>query len=235
MGLNLSKEQRVARINLRKEMVSDLCGMVGLGNQIAKVFGVVDISGSTTNMFKSGMMQEIVERTIPIGLKFDDNGEIDMWDFSSGDWGKKAFHRLPTASLENFDGYVNREILPHHGGGTEYAPVLKDILEFYRKQKDRIPVFGMFYTDGDCSDGAATKRIIREISKHQIFIQFIGIGSASKDFLEALNDLDGTYLDNCGFCDLKDIENMDDKALYSAILNEFPEWLGKARKAGLIA
>lgn len=245
MSISLSKEERVARIDLRKKEVAEICTTLGINGQKARVAGVVDISGSTTRLFSDGTMQEVVERLIPLALQFDDNGEIDMWDFSSG---SRAFHRLPSASVENFHKYVDREILPHHGGGTQYAPVLEDVSNFYfPKEKKSLfskkeasasaaPVFVMFFTDGDndSHDKDPTIKLIREMSKGPVFIQFIGIGTARKSFLEALNDLEGTFIDNCGFCDIRDISRESDSSLYGKLLNEFPQWLTAARKAKLI-
>ena len=233
MAIDLRK-----KISLAKQDVAKVCLSKGLDGRMFRVASIVDVSGSTYRMFKTGLMQDVIERTLPISLQFDDDGELDSWIFSSASRFSKGFHRLPMITLDNIGTYINKFILPKHGGGTQYAPVLQDVYAKYiLEEPSQTPAFILFYTDGDNenSDKSRTEDIIRKLSKHNIFIQFVGIGNDSKEFLaERLNNLDDTYIDNCGFCDLTDIGNMDNMALYNALLNELPDWVIKAQRVELV-
>lgn len=44
----------------------------------------MDYSGSMSNLFRNGSVQETVSRLLPIALRFDDNGELESWLFSNG-------------------------------------------------------------------------------------------------------------------------------------------------------
>ena len=72
------------------------------------------------------------------------------------------------------------------------------------------------------------------MSTAPIFIQFVGIGKESFSFLERLDELSGRFLDNAGFMHVNDIATVKDNELYDRLLNEFPDWLSKAREKRLI-
>ncbi len=127
-------------------------------------------------------------------------------------------------------------------GGTSYAPVLKSILSnfgsssgfagFGKKSAD--PVYLIFITDGSNDDKSASESVIREMSKKNIFVQFIGIGSDRFDFLQKLDDLGGRDIDNTDFKSVNDISNISDSDLYELLMDEFPGWMEEAKAKGLI-
>ncbi|MDR5808544.1 VWA domain-containing protein [Caballeronia sp. LZ019] len=96
---------------------------------IVRVAAALDISGSTQPLYDSGVIQETHDRMLGIAMKFDDNGEIDTWTFTEG------FDRLPTATPENYGSYITEHVLGNNGirkwGGTMYAPVMADIVNFF--------------------------------------------------------------------------------------------------------
>lgn len=94
-----------------------------------RVSAVLDVSFSAKPFYESGAIQETIERLIPIAMRFDDDGSQDMWAFDS------QFSRLAPATIDNFEGYVQREVLGNprlnKWSGTRYAGPIRDILEFY--------------------------------------------------------------------------------------------------------
>ena len=58
-----------------------------------------------------------------------------------------------------------------------------------------------------------------------MFYQFIGIGSSDFDYLEKLDDLDGRKVDNTAFLKFQDLTSLSDDELYSALLEQYPQWL----------
>ena len=92
----------------------------------------------------------------------------------------------------------------------------------------------IFLTDGGNADKSATAKAIRELSKQPVFVQFVGIGKEDFPFLHKLDELPGRWIDNAGFMAINDIDAIKDAELYDRLLNEFPQWLVKAREKKLI-
>lgn len=124
--LNLTKGESLIQLDLRKATFDDVCsGIPDLQNMKAKVALVLDYSGSMTGRYDDGTVQALIERIMPIASKFDDNGELDLWIFED------RFNRLPSINIDNFHGITNY-IQNHYGmGGTNYAPVMEDIIRKY--------------------------------------------------------------------------------------------------------
>lgn len=99
-----------------------------------------------------------------------------------------------------------------------------------------IPTLVFFMTDGENGDRGETKHVITEAAKQGIFWQFIGIGEpyGGFPFLEALDDLQGRFLDNADFTKVSDIAGISDEQLYEKVLKEFPGWLRQAKSKGLV-
>ena len=221
--ISLSKD----KLNLEKHVVNlSKCVVnlskkanIDLGDVKAKVIVALDYSGSMTSLYHNGTVQKTINRLVPLGLTFDDNGSIDMYLFESG------YRKFEDITLNNYEDYVKEVInkSKYRMGGTSYAPVLNAIIKgdteekkggFFSKllgSKNKLEgttgnetneiTFVLFITDGANSDEFETDRIIRESSKkgYKTFIQFIGIGDEQFRYLKKLDDLDGRELDNTGF------------------------------------
>ena len=241
--INLSKD----KVNLEKHVVSlsktvvDLSKRNGvdLGSTSAKVVVVLDYSGTMCNLYGNGTVQRTINRLVPLGLTFDDNGTIDVYLFSNG------YKKIDDLNLSNYESYVNN-VVRQSGfsmGGTSYAPVLKSIIEggtrtvggffgFGRKTIAEEPIvdngdptFILFITDGENSDKAEADKIIRRSSEMNVFIQFIGIGNEQFKYLMALDDMPGRKRDNTGFSKMRDLDKADDNELYTNVLEQFSGWL----------
>jgi hypothetical protein len=234
MSIDLNK------INLRKESIINLKKEAGIGkNSKAQVVLALDYSGSMNHLYNNGTVQDTVERILPFGLAFDDNGEVDSYLFHDG-----VIKMKEPITLNNLDGYVDREMRRHNMGGTNYAPVLNKIFDDFKNSKSffglgsdqpmEYPVYVIFITDGENFDKADTERVIKEMSKKGFFIQFIGIGGSTFSFLEKLDDLSGRQLDNANFFKVNDIKNMSDDALYGGLMTEYPGWLIQAKDSKLV-
>ena len=198
-------------------------GKTNMTSHTARVAVAMDYSGSMSNMFANGSVQDVITRLLPIALKFDDNGELESWLFSEG------YERMAPVTASNYEGYVKNVMMKArmYMGGTNYAPVLNDIVKYYKdKHPSNIPAFIMFITDGDNWDESATNAIIRELSNYNMFVQFVGIGNGSSfRYLKELDNLSGRKHDNTGFIAVKDMNKMDDQQLYTEMLRQYNEWL----------
>ncbi len=220
--INLSKEASVKLLKERKVNLEKVVSSKDLSKQLSRVAVVMDYSGSMRKLYREGVVQEVLERLLPIAMKFDDNGEMEFWIFDDG------FRRMPSISLDNYFGYVEREILSkgYHMGATNYAPVMNDIMKKYLEEDPAdLPDFILFITDGANADKAAAKKTLTEASKHPIFWQFIGIGKNEFPFLEKLDEMEGRYVDNANFFAIDNLVDISDDDLYNKLLDEFPGWL----------
>lgn len=233
MGINLSKEESLKKIDLRKKEVLNIVEKdESLRGLVSRAAVVMDFSGSMGSLYRNGTVQTVLERLLPVAMQFDDNGEMEVWLFDNG------FRRMPNMNLDNFYGYVDREIMQkgYHMGGTCYAPVMQDIYNKYMKEDSaNLPNYVMFITDGDNSDHGDTNRVITMTSHSPIFWQFVGLGNSSFSYLERLDTLSGRYVDNANFFALNDFEHVSDSELYKRLLNEYPQWLRLPQVQNMIA
>lgn len=229
------KERKSTILNLKKD--------TGLENQAAQVILALDYSGSMSNLYRNGSVQEVVERILPLGLAFDDNQAVDFYLFEDD------YTKLPeNITLKNVDGYIKEKVLGNYTmGGTSYAPVLEAIYDDFVKTKGgffglggkvttmELPVYIIFITDGENSDKDDTREIVRKMSNAGFFIQFIGIGNESFNFLSKLDDLSGRLIDNANFFKVPNLQTVSDDDLYRLLMKEFPLWVKQAKSKELIA
>jgi len=239
MSLNLQKR---AVVDLRKDVQAAIANK-GLYGQQANVVIVIDRSGSMDELYRTGQVQMAADRTLALAAEFDDDGQVDVLAFHnrSFDCGKM--------DMRNHASFIRDQIENKIGAaGTSYAPVMKVILDRYGNPKAsggflgmgassgkaKLPTYVLFLTDGDNDDHAAAEALVRQSRGHAIFWQFVGLGTASFNFLRRLDDMKGPGLDNADFFPF-DGSPMTDEDLYKKLLNEFPAWVKAARKEGLLA
>mgnify|MGYP000999003800 FL=1 len=196
---------------------------------VAKVGLVMDISGSMTARFKNGTVQEIVNKTLPLAVQFDDDGELDCWYYGT------TARRMDSVNLDNYTEAVPKDwkqLMLELGGCNNEPVVLRMVLDTYRDTK--LPVYVLFITDGGVSKKSEIQKIITEASKLPIFWQFVGVGGSGYGILEKLDSMKGRYVDNAGFFALDDFKKVSNEELYARLLEEFPKWLKAIRNKGMI-
>ena len=207
-------------VELKKKNLETLVARVGL---------VMDISGSMTARFKNGTVQEIVNKTLPLAVQFDDDGELDCWYYGT------TARRMDSVNLENYTKAVPKEwkqLMLELGGCNNEPVVLRMVLDTYRDTQ--LPVYVLFITDGGVSKKSEIQKIITEASKLPIFWQFVGVGGSGYGILEKLDSMKGRYVDNAGFFALDDFKKVSNEELYARLLEEFPKWLKAIRNKGMI-
>lgn len=234
MSIDLKKVQE------RKSLVIDLKKQNNIENQKAQVVLALDYSGSMGGLYRDGMVQNTLERLLPLGLVFDDNGEIEFYLFENG------VRKMPeNITLYNAGNYVSSKILGKYSmGGTNYAPVINKIVDDFgnpssgwfssKSSQADLPTYVIFITDGENTDRVAATKAIQDASKHGIFFQFIGIGNENFTFLRQLDEMDGRFIDNANFFKIPDLNKTLDEDLYKLLFNEFPSWLKLAKVNDLI-
>ena len=207
-------------VELKKKNLETLVARVGL---------VMDISGSMTARFKNGTVQEIVNKTLPLAVQFDDDGELDCWYYGT------TARRMDSVNLDNYTKAVPKEwkqLMLELGGCNNEPVVLRMVLDTYRDTQ--LPVYVLFITDGGVSKKSEIQKIITEASKLPIFWQFVGVGGSGYGILEKLDSMKGRYVDNAGFFALDDFKKVSNEELYARLLEEFPKWLKAIRNKGMI-
>lgn len=243
MTIELEKKSKVVSIVLEKRGMKTA--------PTCQVSFACDISGSMDGLFRRGVVQETVNRLLAIANRFDDNGEMEVWAFNT------SSKELPPAKPEHFDNYVNGVMLRHVSvnGGTNYAPVMKDIIKNYfyetkavtakpagflsrlfgssessqtkevKKQDAGDPVVNYFITDGDNNDESSTEAVIKESLGYNIYWMLMGIGTDAS--FRFIRDMADKY-PNVGFVHLKDLSTLSDEALFNSLITtEFCEWVNK--------
>lgn len=236
---NLDKEKQKVAFTLSKRNLPQMRASVGLA---------LDISGSTSGLYKRGVIQRLVEQIVPVGLRFDDNGNLDVYTFADGE----SISQVTGATEHNYPNFVKREILENTAvdkwGGTSYAPVIEKMLVDYgfryEQKSGGFAGFGgsikrllkesstsgeavvnYFITDGVNDDKKATEALLQECqdAKANMYFCIIGVGDADFSFIEHLGEKFG----NVGFLNVSDLEKfVDSDDIYEQLLPpEMTDWL----------
>ena len=248
--LNLEKrlvdlaKKDAALVNLAKKAAISL-EKKGLLDHRAKVALCLDISGSMSGFYRSGAIATLVQRILALGLRFDDDGEIDVFLFGADayDYG--------SVGVEDYRDFVPamQRRYPLEGG-TNYGKVIALIRRHYRRdlQAGQQPVYVMFVTDGETQDRTESERQIRDASHEAIFWQFMALGKSKAQakgffrrllasdfgFLTYLDEMPGRLIDNANFFQVADPNEPSDEELYDLLMGEYPQWLAAARQKGLL-
>ncbi|GAB3324062.1 VWA domain-containing protein [Geodermatophilus aquaeductus] len=216
----------------------------GLGEHTARVALVLDISGSMAALYRAGAVQRLAERVLALGLRFDDDGVVDVFLF-----GKDVHRPEPGLRLEGHQQYIadlSRQYPLEYD--TRYGAAMAAVRQAYfgdsrervEPQPAQVPVYVMFLTDGAPSDKSVATKQIKSASFEPVFWQFMGIGPERQfSYLQRLDDLDGRYTDNADFFavsqdDLMGSRPISDDALFDRLMTEYPDWLRRARAQGLL-
>lgn len=214
----------------------------GLGEHTARVAFCIDISGSMSRRYSKGLVQKLAERVLALGLRFDDDGEVDVFLFG------KQVHKPAGMTLNGYQQYI-ADMLRQHPleYDTKYGAAITEIRKHYfgeagervEVRPDSVPVYVMFLTDGAPSDKAVATRQIRSASYEPIFWQFMGIGDDRFEYLQRLDDLDRRFTDNADFFSVSDDEligrnPISDDVLFERMMTEYPDWLKRARQSGML-
>lgn len=238
-GVRLEKELQVKQpklVSLAKAAGVSL-EKKGLGEHVAKVCLVLDVSASMRGLFKRGVVQQLVDRLLALACWLDDDRSVDAFLFDS-----RAIDAGPI-TLDNSSGRAQAIVDKYRlGGGTDYAPVIQMVRKFYGYGGARsepvspatVPVYVLFVTDGGCSDRRESELAVRAAAYEPIFWQFVGVGGERFAFLEKLDDLKNRYIDNADFADISDPSSLSDQAMYERLMQEYPDWVRKAKRQGLL-
>ena len=230
------------KVSLEKKLQKDAPQLVSLAkplkvelekrnlqDTVARVALVLDISGSMSSRYRDGTVQEIVNKTLPLAVQFDDDGELDFWYYGSSP------RRMPSVNMKNYKSAVPGDwhgLMQSLGYGNDEPKVMRQVIDEYRRS--RLPAYVIFVTDGGVGSENQIKSLLIEASREPIFWQFVGVGGCDYGVLERLDTMRGRYVDNANFFALDDFRSVSSSELYARLLNEFPQWLKEIRKKRMI-
>ena len=228
VSLEKKMEKAPELVSLVKPLVFEL-KKKNLETTVARVGLVLDISGSMVPRFKNGTVQSIVNKTLPLAVQFDDDGELDFWFYGT------TARKMDSVNLKNYTVAVPenwKHLMLDLGGRNNEPIVMRMVVDEYKDTK--IPAYVLFITDGGVNQKREIQNIITEASHLPIFWQFVGVGGKNYGILEKLDTMTGRYVDNAGFFALDDFKKVSNEELYARLLEEFPSWLEEIKKKGMI-
>lgn len=243
--ISLEKRTNDVKLSLEKAGLknSKVCLRVGLA---------LDKSGSAEDFYRNGQFEELVDRLLPVAANMDDDGTIDTWLFHNHSM------EVGPATPKNYGSFVSKEIMQgkyrNDWGGTNYAPVIRDIHNFYFGEQEasvtqkaggffgklfgksstttevkpvtesETPSLVFFITDGANSDRNETLRLLDSIKDEHVYWMMVGVGPES--YFNFLNEIADRY-DNVGFVNFPNL-GISDKQMYDRIISgELTDWINK--------
>ena len=237
-SLSLSKQATQAKLlSLAKDQAPGMVPLIeqarltlekrGLDTLTFEVKLVLDVSASMTNLFQSGQVQRLVERSLALAARLDDNGEVEVTLFGT------HARSGGTVLLGNIQSFVQRMKF-QYDGGTRYAPAIREMID---QQKGAAhPLLVLFITDGEAGDSREATQAIRDASHLPIFFKFLALdsGNESFSFLEQLDTMPGRVVDNANFARIRGLKSMPDHQLFDLLTEEIDQWLPAAKAAGVL-
>lgn len=244
-------EQRLVNLEKQDQQLVSLAKAAGVSlakqkgaARPAKVWLILDVSGSMHGLFKSGAVDRLAQRALAYGLNLDDDGEISVILFDDD---ARIFGSVNAGNYKSFgkDIMQRRDIW----GTTDYGRAMELLREEASRESDfgRVPVYVIFVTDGGTENRKLAEQQIKDASGEAIFWKFMAIGKMPSgvkpggrklprgfDFLAYLDDMPGRVIDNADFFAVEDPDGPSDIEFFDLMSTEYGGWLEAATKAGVL-
>ncbi|MCQ2469554.1 MAG: VWA domain-containing protein, partial [Ruminococcus sp.] len=226
LGHKLRNDQNIAHL---ATPVTYQLEVKQLGECVARVALVMDMTGSMRRAYGSGLVHFVISKMLPLAVQFDDDGQLDFWFYAND------FVRMPSIGLENYQYAVPQnwgEVMDSLGIVNNEPAVMEDVMRKFSQTK--LPVYVIFVTDGGAAYPKKIAELLTEYSYKPIFWQFVGINGSNYGIFENLDIIKNRYVNNSSFFAFDDIRTVPDDFLYDRLLNDFSLWYREIKRLGMI-